>query len=89
MWGPVINPKSGKSWRGFLLMSKICLVYLRLGLKALMGNERLNETLSMFSIVAKSTFVFKLSPHGSFFFAFFFGLTAAVALRLNISTYLV
>lgn len=71
MWGPVINPKSGKSWRGFLLMSKICLVYLRLGLKALMGNERLNETLSMFSIVAKSTFVFKLSPHGSFFLLFF------------------
>ena len=54
MWGPVINLKSGKSLRGFLLMSKICLVYLRLGLKAMMGNERLNETLSMFSVVAKA-----------------------------------
>lgn len=54
-------------------MSKRCVVYLRLGLKALMGNERLNETLSMFSIIVKNK-----SDYICFECSWLFGLPVAV-----------
>lgn len=33
-------------------MSKRCAICLRFGIRAVMGNERLNETLSMFIVIA-------------------------------------
>lgn len=60
-------------------MSKRCVVYLRLGPKALMGNE----TLGMFSITANLTLYLWIEA------SWLFGLPVAVTLGLNISPYFV